>query len=571
MANTSRQTPDLALFEGLTPLKELDRDTLEKLSGLAKIEQHPAGEFLFERGETRTRTYYLLAGEIELCSPLFPTHKITAGSDAGRYPLAHSFPRQFTAVTVTEVRVIILPLDVSELMNREHAGAKAAPEAQLWEKRWLASPLLRRLSPEHKQSLLAGMEEITVRAGQVVIHQDQPADSYYVIKKGRCRVSRKPSPSAPEIKLAELAEGQGFGEEALITGVPRNASVTMLSDGVLLRLGKEAFIAQMARPLLHHLPFQHAIKLVEQGAVLVDVRSPEEFESDCLIGSINMPLPVLRLKAGRLNRDRTYIVYSNAGQTSSVAVFLMLQQGLNACVLEGGLGSVPRERIKHTGLSEAGPEANVLSFPGGTRAEAGQVDWNNVSDDVLWRTTLGYRQDAGVEAALGGRPPRGAASDGTLQGFDDIRLFTTIDTLQDIRLQPQEDSTPRGAGRISSGADSAGTSIHRPRVLPPQWQARPARGAARRIAVGVLLGLALAGAGLGCYLYLTGGQLPDKLQAASPVILEQQRKLDDKLNRLLDAIDTLPTRQTHSKEAPPKAAAEGEVVRHSQAAPMQSP
>jgi CRP-like cAMP-binding protein len=562
MANTSRQTLDIALFQRLIPLKDLDRGILEKLSGLAKVEQHPAGEFLFERGDTRTRTYYLLAGEIELCSPLFPTHKVTAGSDAGRYPLAHSFPRQFTAVTVTEAEVLILPLDVSEVMNREHAAAKAAPEPQLWEKRWLESPLLRRLSPEHKQSLLACMEEIAVRAGQVVIHQDQPADSYYVIKKGRCRVSRKPSPSAPEIRLAELAEGQGFGEEALITGVPRNASVTMLSDGVLLRLGKEAFIAQMARPLLHHLPFQHAIRLVEQGAVLVDVRSPEEFESDSLIGSINMPLPVLRLKAGRLNRDRTYIVYSNAGQTSSVAVFLMLQQGLNACVLEGGLGSAPRERVKHTGLSDVGPEANVLSFPG-ARAEAGPVDWNNVSDDVLWRTTLGYRQDAGVEAALGGRPPQGTAGDGTLQGFDDIRLFTTIDTLQDIRLQPQEDPPSRGPGLISS----AGTGIHRPRHLPPQWQTRSARGgAARRIAMGVLLGLALAGAGFGGYLYLTGGQLPDKLQAASPVILEEQRKLDDKLNRLLDAIDTLPMRQTHSKEAEaPSQAAAGEVVRRPQA------
>ena len=543
MANAPQPAFDIARFEGFTPLKELERSALERLAAAAAIERRAAGEFLFERGETRHRTYYLLEGEVELCSPLFPTHRVAAGSDAARFPLAHSFPRQFTAVTITEVRVLMLPLDVAEVMTRDQTAAKST-DALVWEKRWLSSPLLRRLSAEHKQSLLASMAELTVRAGQVVVRQDEPADSYFVIKRGRCRVSRKPSPSASEVTLAELADGQGFGEEALITGVPRNASVTMLSDGILLRLSKEAFITQMARPLLHYLPFQHAIKLVEQGAVLVDVRSPEEFESESLIGSINMPLPVLRLKAGRLNRDRTYIVYSNAGQISSVAVFLMLQQGLNACVLKGGLGSAPRERLKCGGFGNESDAGKVLSFPGVARTGADTVEWNNVSDDVLWRTTLGYRRDTGLEAALDPRP-QAATSDGTLQGFDDIRLFTTIDTVQDIRLQQEETPRPRSPAR---GA-AAGNFSTSPRPLPPRWQPKPRRRHGRPIAAFVTL--LLIGGGAVDYLLLNGEGLPLRLQSASPVILDQQRKLDAKVDRLLQALETMPALQGSSNTPPP--------------------
>ena len=43
------------------------------------------------------------------------------------------------------------------------------------------------------------------------------------------------------VYLAELGMGDTFGEEALISGAHRNATVTMITDGVLMRLGKDDF------------------------------------------------------------------------------------------------------------------------------------------------------------------------------------------------------------------------------------------------------------------------------------------------------------------------------------------
>ena len=575
--NARTLTIDDALFKGFTPLNTLDRHTLEKLARHAAIRRVAAGNFLFERGDTESQTLFLLDGEIELCSPVFPTQKINAGAEAGRYPLAHSFPRQFTALTVTDVRVLVLPLDILEVMPSDTAKGKSSPDnapGNSWKTHWLNSPMLRNLPAENKEALLSKLEELKVQAGQVIIHQEEPADSYFVIKKGRCSVSRRPAPGARDVKLAELMEGQGFGEEALITNVARNASVTMLTDGVLLRLSKQDFIGLLARPLLHHLPFQNAIELVEQGAVLIDVRAPEEFEIDGLIGSLNMPLPVLRLKANRLHRDCTYIVYSNTGHFSSVAAFLLIQQGLKAYVLQGGLSTAPKYRMKRGAYNDNGPDIQddtpsskkVLSFPHDNHAQdnnapypsprvgkpdnqQSDVDWNLISDDVLWKTTIGHRQDAGVEATMTAHvvkekmqaPP----ADTTIQGFDDIRLFTTVTPVKEMRIgDAHENQSVSGFSQLQDSTANRmpkmGAQFH---STATPWGNRPDHRPSRRLMLTVLIILLVVGGGF-AYLYLS----PSKLNEASPLLLEQQRKLDAKVTRLLDALEAMPPLKNRTGE-----------------------
>lgn len=582
--NASTQPIDNGLFKEFTPLNSLDHRILEKLARRATIQRVGAGNFLFERGDTTAQTIFLLEGEIELCSPVSPTQRISAGSDAGRYPLGHSFPRQFTAAAVTDVRILVLALDILQLIPVDSAKGRASSRDtsnDAWKNQWLNSAMLRNLPDTNKKALLSKMEEVKVQAGQVIIHQEEPADSYFVIKKGRCSVSRRPAHGARDVKLAELTEGQGFGEEALITNVPRNASVTMLTDGILLRLSKQDFIALLARPLLHHLPFQNAIELVEQGAVLIDVRAPEEFEINGLIGSLNMPFPVLRLKANRLHRDCTYIVYSNTGQFSSVAAFLLIQQGLKAYVLQGGISTAPKYRMKRGAFNEDDadkPSKKVLPFPhneesrngdsyaaphnpppGGQQQQA-EVDWNLISDDVLWRSTIGYRQDDSVEAAMAPKPAKVEKSshpeqheqhtDTTAQGFDDIRLFTTINPASNMSIGAAADT--QSDGGVSR--QSAPRPVNKPTKSftqtqqhePSQWSNKIHLRSYKRPLLALSLILFLTGGGI-AYYFLTSGSVSTKLKADSPHLLEQQRKLDAKVTRLLDAIASMPALQAHDK------------------------
>ena len=87
------------------------------------------------------------------------------------------------------------------------------------------------------------------RAGEVVIKQGDEGDYFYAIVQGRCLVTRESPLNQKGIKLAELGVGETFGEEALIAEAKRNATVTMITDGVLMRLNKQDFRDLMHEPL----------------------------------------------------------------------------------------------------------------------------------------------------------------------------------------------------------------------------------------------------------------------------------------------------------------------------------
>jgi CRP-like cAMP-binding protein len=85
------------------------------------------------------------------------------------------------------------------------------------------------------------LKQVNYSAGDTVIREGDDGDQFYVIARGRCMVTRKKARKKPEIELAELSVGDTFGEEALVSGKKRNATVEMLTDGSLMCLGNDDF------------------------------------------------------------------------------------------------------------------------------------------------------------------------------------------------------------------------------------------------------------------------------------------------------------------------------------------
>ena len=75
-----------------------------------------------------------------------------------------------------------------------------------------------------------------------MIRQGDEGDYFYIIREGTCSVTRLASGNAWDVPLAELSTGDCFGEDALVSDGTRNATVTMLTDGVLMRLSKQQFL-----------------------------------------------------------------------------------------------------------------------------------------------------------------------------------------------------------------------------------------------------------------------------------------------------------------------------------------
>ena len=152
----------------------------------------------------------------------------------------------------------------------------------------------------------------------------------------------KPQP----VQLAELGPGDSFGEEALISDGKRNATVTMLTNGTMMRLSKNDFMSLLNEPLLHWVSFAEAMEKHRAGAVWIDVRLPSEGEQGRIKGSINIPLIFLRMKIGSLEPDKTYITYCDTGRRSSAASFLLGERGFEVYILKDGIGAAPADALE---------------------------------------------------------------------------------------------------------------------------------------------------------------------------------------------------------------------------------
>lgn len=93
---------------------------------------------------------------------------------------------------------------------------------------------------------MARMREERVSAGQVVIREGDPADRFYVIAEGRFEVMQHAGAGEPERLLREMGRDDVFGEIGLLGGVPRTATVTAATDGLLVVLDGPDFLELVA-------------------------------------------------------------------------------------------------------------------------------------------------------------------------------------------------------------------------------------------------------------------------------------------------------------------------------------
>ncbi|MEQ8785920.1 MAG: ATP-binding cassette domain-containing protein [Pirellulaceae bacterium] len=105
-------------------------------------------------------------------------------------------------------------------------------------------PVFTGLTPRTLTEIADKMHPEEYQAGEYVIRQGEAGDKFYLIRHGSVDVIVKDA--AQERVVATLGEGEFFGEAALLTGNPRNASVVTREETVLYTLGKDNFNAVLA-------------------------------------------------------------------------------------------------------------------------------------------------------------------------------------------------------------------------------------------------------------------------------------------------------------------------------------
>lgn len=336
-------SPDL--LSRFIPLNNLSPQALDTLARQTNELVFQPGSVIFKQGDTSQNLYFLLAGEIARHEDNGIMRTLSASDEDARYALARTVPRLYTAESKSLVRIAVLAEALLEgSLGRDQAAAYEIFEYDgvddpTWMWDILSQQAFSGIPPASLNTMFQRFEHVPCKAGDVIIQQGSGGDYYYLIREGRARVSRSDSGASTQI-LAELGKGDGFGEEALLSGNPRNATVTMLSDGLLMRLSRQDFNDLLRTPLVHRIESGEAKQQLRAGAQLLDVRLEDEFRVGTLRNSLNLPLYLLRIKAKSLDAGKKYIVFCQSEQRSTVAAFLLKQRGYDVSVLAGGLDAL---------------------------------------------------------------------------------------------------------------------------------------------------------------------------------------------------------------------------------------
>jgi CRP-like cAMP-binding protein/HEAT repeat protein len=275
------RTLDVVSFLKRVPLlRDLSAYYLLEQAEIAEWHARSAGETLFAQGDKGEALYIICQGEVEVRLGERVVAKLGAGECIGELALLDGEPRSATAVatcdtTLLEVasdrfkhllltqppaaRALLRTLDrrIRETQSSGQTGtADAGPpmrRSQLMRAQKLSlTQLVASMSFLRQVELFADLstpalanlagiaQEIAVYQGDTLFEQGDLGESLYLVCAGSIAIE------VDGRQLAVLERNACLGEMALISGLPRSATATALSEGRLLRIGSDDFASLLS-------------------------------------------------------------------------------------------------------------------------------------------------------------------------------------------------------------------------------------------------------------------------------------------------------------------------------------
>jgi CRP-like cAMP-binding protein len=222
---------------------DLSEDVLWAVSERLLLRHVPAGEFVFTEGSPGDALYLIDAGQVEIVPSVHAVSTVLArlGTDEflGEMALLTGKPRASAARAATHTNLWVLyRSDFDDLVNRHPSISLALSKAlserlaemdrRFTESHLRGLKLLAGLSPGQLEDISRRLKPARYRQGEVVIRQGDAGNEMFFIESGQVQVVRGSAPNA--LILADLGAGELFGEMALLTGSPRSATVSAISD-----------------------------------------------------------------------------------------------------------------------------------------------------------------------------------------------------------------------------------------------------------------------------------------------------------------------------------------------------
>jgi putative peptide zinc metalloprotease protein len=234
----------LELLAGVPAFSHLPAPVLEELASRLTEERFRPSDRVVVEGETDDRLYLIVEGRAEASttgpSGIVPLAALGPGELFGELSLLEAGSiRQATVTAVEPLLLLCLRAACFRRTLDAHPEGRSAFEKLADD--LLVTKLLKQASPfstldgERLRRLAARLERLEVSTGETIIRQGEAGEECYVLRSGRVEVLAMGAQGDERI-LATLDPGSLFGEAALLTDGPRNATVRAIEPCTLLAL-----------------------------------------------------------------------------------------------------------------------------------------------------------------------------------------------------------------------------------------------------------------------------------------------------------------------------------------------
>lgn len=237
-----------------TPLlADLTGDELESFIDSLTLKTFAADEHIYECGAESGYLYLIGMGSVRLHIQL-PSggerifSRLSEGDFFGEHAFMSHTAHTDVAVAETEVSLLMIDRSTFDTWVKKYAKIKDTVENFYRQRvldRVLAMTPVFEDVPEDARMALA--EKFNIRsfvAGDVVVQEGAPGDSFFLIRSGHVEVSTGDIRNGgQQIALGVMGEGAFFGEVALLTDKPRTATVVAKDNLELMELTREDFNA----------------------------------------------------------------------------------------------------------------------------------------------------------------------------------------------------------------------------------------------------------------------------------------------------------------------------------------
>ncbi|RJQ44427.1 MAG: hypothetical protein C4538_10430 [Nitrospiraceae bacterium] len=316
---------------------------LEAISKKLHAVEFPAGIEIISEDAPANAFYLVKEGEVEVFKKTKWGQKakisvLGNNKGFGEMALLTCSPRCCSVAAKSDVRLLaLLKADFEEIVRLDSAfsvqAEKNVRSFSSYNRMKTLQPFAL-LEAEKMAVILEKLREQKFAKGENIINQGDKGDIYYIIKSGSVSVLKKNIDDQTG-NIAILNEGQGFGEEALLTESPRSATVQALEDTVVWTLSQDDFAKTLKTSFLKEISAEEVLK--KDDPTYLDVRMKMEFNEERIPHALHIPLDELRQRYAELDPLKKYFVYCLMGARSAIAAFVLNGHGFEAMSIKGGL------------------------------------------------------------------------------------------------------------------------------------------------------------------------------------------------------------------------------------------